>query len=136
MLLLVLLAGRWVDRLGSRPLLYTGIPVAAAATFAILFISSRAQLYAAVIAVGFGYALLIPAWNAMVASIVPEEKRGAAWGAYMTVSGSGYVAGPIVAGWLWESVGHRAPFIASAAALAGLFVLISFISFRKKGVIR
>jgi MFS family permease len=135
-LLLILLVGRLSDTFGTRPFLLAGIPLAAAATAAFAFAQNRTQLFLAVIAVAIGYALLIPAWNAHLARVVPRERRGAAWGAFLAIEGSGFVAGPIVSGWMWENASHRAPFLASGAALGALFVLYLFISFRKSDVLR
>ncbi|MCI3921480.1 MFS transporter [Paenibacillus sp. TRM 82003] len=135
-LLLLLPVGRLTDRYGTRVFLHAGIPVAAGATAAFAFTDGRTQLYLVVIAVGIGYALVIPAWNALIAKAIPKERRGSVWGAFLTIEGAGFVAGPIVSGWLWDSIGHRAPFLASAAVLSVFFVLHLFISFRKSDVLR
>lgn len=134
-LLLLVPVGRLTDRWGTRWFLHAGIPLAAAATAWFAFIDGRAELYAAVIAVGFGYALVIPAWNALVASAIPERKRGAVWGFFLTIEGAGFVFGPLVSGKLWDTLGHRYPFLLSGAVLMALFVIHLFISFRKKVVI-
>ncbi|WP_274361604.1 MFS transporter [Paenibacillus thermotolerans] len=134
-LLLLVPVGRLTDRWGTRWFLHIGIPLAAAATTWFAAIGGRAELYAAVIAVGFGYALVIPAWNALVASAVPERKRGAAWGFFLTIEGAGFVIGPLVSGKLWDTLGHRYPFLLSGAVLMALFVLHLFISYRKKDVV-
>jgi len=133
---LLLLAGRLADRLGPRPLLLVGIPAASAATAYFAAVHTRPQLYAAVAAVAFGYALLIPSWNAFVARAIPDDLRGAAWGAALAIEGTGFIVGPIVSGWTWEHVSRRAPFLLSGAALAALFVLYLFISFRKTDMVR
>ena len=135
-LLLIIVVGRLSDKLGTRPFLLLGIPLAAAATAYFAYVANRSQLFLAVVAVAVGYALLIPAWNAHLARVIPRERRGAAWGAFLAIEGSGFVAGPIGSGWMWENASHRAPFLASGAALAALFVLYLFISFRKSDVLR
>ncbi len=135
-LLLLLLVGRLSDAYGTRPFLLPGIPLAAASTAGFAFVANRTQLFLAVVAVAIGYALLIPAWNALLAREIPKERRGAAWGAFLAIEGSGFVVGPILSGWMWENASHRAPFLASGAALGALFVLYLFISFRKTDVLR
>ncbi|WP_309122098.1 MFS transporter [Paenibacillus sp.] len=135
-LLLLLLVGRLADKYGTRAFLLAGIPLTAASTAGFAAVANRSQLFLAVVAVAIGYALLIPAWNAFVAGSIPKQRRGAAWGAFLAIEGSGFVVGPIVSGWLWESWSHRAPFLASGAASAALFVLYLFISFRKSDVLR
>lgn len=135
-MLLLLPVGRWTDRFGTSRFLHAGIPVSAAATAALPFVEGRTQLFAAVVAVGIGYALVIPAWNALVAKAIPRERRGSVWGAFLTIEGAGFAVGPIVSGWLWEGAGHRAPFLVSAGVLVAFFVLHMFISFRKTDVLR
>lgn len=136
MLALLLLAGRWTDAWGSRPMLLIGIPVAAAGTLSFAFVTAPAALFAAVMAVAAGFALVVPAWNALIAQAILEERKGAAWGALLTVDGFGFVAGSVLSGWLWETVSRRSPFLVSGAAMAGLFVVYLFLSFRRIGMVR
>ncbi|HZG56669.1 MFS transporter [Paenibacillus sp.] len=135
-LALLPIVGRLSDRRGTRPFLMAGIPLTAAATAFFAFAAPGWHLYAAVAAVAVGYALLIPSWNAFLAHAIPKARRGAAWGAFLAIEGSGFVAGPIASGWLWERVSRQAPFLASAAALLGMLGLYLSISFRKSNVIR
>jgi MFS family permease len=85
---------------------------------------------------GIGYALIIPSWNALIASVIPKEKRGAIWGFFLTIEGSGNVLGPILSGKLWDSIGYQAPFLLSGCVLAVLFVLQLFIFVDRKVMVR
>jgi DHA1 family multidrug resistance protein-like MFS transporter len=135
-LLLLIPVGRWTDRFGTARFLRLGIPLSAAATVSFAFVKEGPQLIMAVIAVGLGYALVIPAWNALLAKAIPKEGRGAVWGAFLTIEGAGFVAGPILSGWLWDEVSHSAPFMLSGAVLSVFFILHLFISLRKSDVLR
>ncbi|WP_233531775.1 MFS transporter [Paenibacillus alkalitolerans] len=127
--------GKLTDKWGTRWFLHIGIPSAAAATASFAFVHNRPALYAAVIAVGFSYALVIPAWNALVASAIPKRKRGAVWGFFLTIEGAGFVVGPVLSGMLWDAVSHGSPFLLSGAVLIALFVLHLFISLRKSDMV-
>ncbi|NOV03338.1 MFS transporter [Paenibacillus planticolens] len=128
--------GKWVDRRGIRPFLITGFTTSAAALLMFTFAKSMTILYMLVALLGIGYACIIPAWNALIASAIPPEKRGAVWGFFLTIEGLGMIVGPIVSGKLWDVYGYHAPFLMSGAVLVLLLVLQMFISIPKKGMIR
>ncbi|AIQ46746.1 MFS transporter [Paenibacillus sp. FSL R7-0273] len=120
-------AGKLVDRIGTTIFLNIGFLLAGCS---LAFFSQVRQLplaFLAVALVGISYALILPAWNAFVAMQVPKGERGTVWGLFLTLQGSGMVAGPVLSGRLWDSVSHGAPFLASAVVmvlLAGLHLLI------------
>ncbi len=128
--------GKLVDKLGHHLLLHLGFPIAAAALFWFVQLEYGALLYAAVGLIGLGYALIIPAWNAMIASVVPEQKRGAAWGFILTIEGAGMISGPILSGKVWDAFGPQFPFLLSSSVLVLLFAMHGFISHNKLEVVR
>ncbi|MCM0756495.1 MFS transporter [Desulfovibrio aminophilus] len=95
----------------------------------------------------FGFALAGPGWiwglfplyglymgctegvgKALVASTIPAERRGAALGFFLMVTGLSTLAGSLAAGLAWDVIGPRAPFIlggtaALLAVAAGLAVI-------------
>lgn len=128
--------GKLVDRWGGRWFLRIGILLASFTLLTVTFVQSIPVVLALVALVGIGYAMIIPSWSALIASIVPEEKRAAIWGFFLTIEGTGNVIGPIVSGKLWDSFGHRVPFVASGIVLAVLFVLQLFISPRRRIMVK
>lgn len=128
--------GKLVDRLGIRPFLIAGFTLSAAALLLFTFAKSMLLLYVLVTILGVGYAFIIPSWNALIASAIPPEKRGAVWGFFLTIEGLGMIVGPIVSGKLWDVYGYHAPFIMSGLVLVILLVLQMFISIPKKGMVR
>jgi len=83
-------------------------------------------LAAFVIAVTF--AMGIPAWLAIISSLTNSKTRGVTLAGYGTVQGLASVLGPLVAGFIWDKVGHASIFMASAglvtiAALLTWFTL-------------
>ncbi|OAS13578.1 MFS transporter [Paenibacillus oryzisoli] len=128
--------GKMVDRLGIRPFLLIGFSLSAAALLLFTYVKSMSILYILVALLGVGYAFIIPSWNALIASAIPPEKRGAVWGFFLTIEGCGMIVGPIVSGKLWDVYGYHAPFLTSGFVLIGLLVLQMFISIPKKGMVR
>ncbi|UKS30110.1 MFS transporter [Paenibacillus sp. HWE-109] len=128
--------GKIVDRIGIRPFLVIGFSLSAAVLLCFTFAKSMLLLYVLVAVLGIGYAFIIPSWNALIASAIPPEKRGAVWGFFLTIEGLGMIVGPIVSGKLWDVYGYHAPFLMSGFVLVLLLVLQMFISIPKKGMVR
>lgn len=135
-ILLMLPIGRWVDRWGTTWFLHFGFALTGFALFLLTVVRTIPLLYVNACLLGLSYALTIPAWNALIASAVPSEKRGAVWGFYLTIEGSGMIVGPIVSGVLWDNVGPYAPFAASGVIMIMLLIVHIFISNGKKIVVR
>ncbi|WP_042206468.1 MFS transporter [Paenibacillus durus] len=116
-------AGRLVDRIGTKTFLNIGFLLAAVSLAAFSMVRWLPLVFIVVPMVGVSYAFILPAWNAFLAKQVPKGERGTVWGLFLTLQGSGMVAGPIVSGKLWDTVGHGAPFVASACVMVLLFIL-------------
>jgi MFS family permease len=63
-----------------------------------------------------GYALLVPAWNALIMDWIPAQRRGAFLGGVATVQGLGLAAGPVIGGALFQQNPY-APFWSAGALL-------------------
>ena len=114
---LIIPAGHWADRRGRYTPLIVGlvliaIPFAGAPLSVDPIIVSMGATVA-----GVGYALLVPAWNALVMDWVPENARGLFLGAVATAQGIGLAVGPSLGGALWERIGVYAPFEVAALFL-------------------
>jgi DHA1 family multidrug resistance protein-like MFS transporter len=128
--------GKLVDRFGIRWFLTIGLAITSATLLIFTTIHSLTLLYVLIAVLGLGYAFIIPSWNALIASAIPPDKRGAVWGFFLTIEGSGMIVGPIVSGKLWDVYGPQAPFWVSGIVLVALLVLELFISTPKKVVLR
>ena len=114
---LIIPAGHWADRRGRHTPLLVGLVL-----LAIPFVGASLSVDPIIVSAGatlagVGYALLVPAWNALVMDWIPENARGLFLGAVATAQGIGLAVGPSVGGALWERVGVYAPFQVSAAFL-------------------
>jgi len=71
---------------------------------------------------GLYYGLAEGVARALVCDLVPEDKRGTAFGMYHGVVGITLLPASLVAGWLWQSVNPAAPFY-FGAIMAGMAVI-------------
>ena len=125
-------AGKWVDRIGTTAFLNTGFLLAAVSLALFSQVRWLPLAFVAVMLVGISYALILPAWNAFLAKQIPKGERGTVWGLFLTLQGSGMVAGPVLSGKLWDTAGHGVPFFLSAIVMLLLFVLHLLIVHRTK----
>lgn len=65
-----------------------------------------------------------PSWNALIADIVPQEKRGTVFGAISTITAIFGAPSSILGGWLWDTISRQAPF-----HLSGIIGIIGAIIF-------
>jgi DHA1 family multidrug resistance protein-like MFS transporter len=128
--------GKLVDHYGIRWFLTIGFAISAATLLLFTYVHEMSALYGLIVALGVGYAFIIPSWNALIASAIPPEKRGAVWGFFLTIEGMGMIVGPIVSGKLWDLYGPQAPFLTSGFVLVALLILQAFISTPKKIMVR
>lgn len=128
-------AGRLIDRVGSKLFLRTGFLLAATALLGLASTHALPWIWVFVLCAGFSYAMILPAWNSLLANLVPAKEKGAVWGLFLTLQGSGLVLGPIVSGKLWDDISPQAPFYVSAAAMLLLFI-IHWVMIRQRPNIR
>lgn len=135
-ILLLYPVGLLVDRWGTRWLLHIGFLLSGASI--VFFTSARSMplILGTVGLIGVSYALIIPAWNAYIAALVPEDKRAFVWGFFLTIEGGGMVAGSIFSGRLWDTFGPQTPFFVSGGVMVVIFVLHLFISNKQPVMVR
>src|SRR6266704_912887 len=105
---LLITAGRLGDLFGQRNIFAIGLFVFTAASALCGFSQNAGELIAFRILQGIGGALLTPQTLAILTSIFPPERRGAAFGVWGGVAGLATLAGPTVGGaiityidWRW-----------------------------------
>src|SRR5712664_1826915 len=95
---LLITAGRLGDLYGQRTLFAIGLLVFTIASALCGLSQNVGQLIAARIVQGVGGALLTPQTLAILTSIFPPERRGAAFGIWGGVAGLATIAGPTIGG--------------------------------------
>jgi DHA1 family multidrug resistance protein-like MFS transporter len=105
------MVGRLSDRVGHRRTLITCTVIAGVMSFPHVVAHSVLQL--ALLRVAFGVAVggMMPAMNAMVATIVARQRLGQAYGFTTTASALGWATGPLLGGLVAAAVGYRIPFV-------------------------
>ncbi|WP_144120667.1 DHA2 family efflux MFS transporter permease subunit [Catellatospora sichuanensis] len=104
---LLITAGRLGDIHGPKRLFMIGLALFTVASIACGLAQDPAQLVVFRIAQGLGGALLTPQTLAVITTIFPAERRGAAFGVWGGVAGLATVAGPTLGGWLVSEWGWR-----------------------------
>jgi EmrB/QacA subfamily drug resistance transporter len=105
---LLITAGRLGDRFGQRTLFAIGLALFTAASALCGLARDPNQLIAARVLQAIGGALLTPQTLAILTSIFPAERRGAAFGVWGGIAGLATIAGPVIGGlvvtylnWRW-----------------------------------
>ncbi len=92
--------GHLADRKGPRAFLVAGFLLAASSLFILVSRGNSHNIWWMVGFVGLSYALIQPAWNALLAGSIPASQRGVLMGLFMSVEGLGFAVGPLVGGFL------------------------------------
>ena len=116
------LIGRLTDVFGSRLLMRAGLVVVASGMFMLAATSTWPVLFVALTLIAFGQGVAVPTGTALVTEMAPENRRGEALGYQQSVAAFGRVAGPVLAGLMFDHVRPGAPFVA-AGALAGIALI-------------
>lgn len=110
--------GRLADSFRLKTLLGCGFAMSAAslALFSIAREPISAYLLAAL--VGFSYAVVLPAWNNLLAKVISPERQATGWGVFSTIEGLGIAVGPALGGILAKTYGISAALVLSTVLLA------------------
>lgn len=87
--------GSLSDRLGPRNALILGLLVAAAGAASLAFVREVWQAFAATAVVGFGAAVIWPAQDSLLASVVTPEQRSSAFAVRHATLNAGFAAGTL-----------------------------------------
>lgn len=115
---------RLLARFGHRAVLAVGLVLLGAPALALPASSTMAAILAVSVVRGLGFAICVVVGGALVATLVPPERRGEGLGLFGIVVGVPGVAALPLGVWLVGEAGYPLVFVAGAAAgLAGLAVV-------------
>jgi MFS family permease len=118
-------AGKLSDRIGRRPLLLVAWAVYAVVYAGFALAGSAWQLWALFLAYGVYYAAAEGTLKAWVATLVPPERRGAAYGLYAAASGLLVLPASVIAGVLWDRYGPGLAFGFGAVLAAAAVTVVA-----------
>jgi DHA1 family multidrug resistance protein-like MFS transporter len=110
--------GSLADRFGRKPLMVIALVAAAVTSALIPQVTGLVALAGLWAFQALCYAAGDPAEQALVADLSGADQRGRAYGLYTMAGGLGFAVGPLVGGWLYDTVSPAMPFYANGALLA------------------
>ncbi|MCA9931473.1 MAG: MFS transporter [Anaerolineales bacterium] len=119
-------AGSMADKYGRRPIILLSITAFVLTNIGYLLAQSTNMFILIRAAGGFLTAGLFPAAMGVVADTIPEANRGRWIGVIMSGYGIGFIFGPVLGGFLYDSWGFAMPF-AGSAVLGGLALIAALI---------
>jgi MFS family permease len=108
-----ILGGALTDKFGRRSIILFGLVFSALSSLAFGFTNSLALMYPLSIIIGLIGSLSHPAHGAMIADILPEEKRQEGFGMLRVVNNMSWLVGPTIAGFV-ASKSFTALFVSDA----------------------
>src|SRR5215472_3897555 len=124
---LLITAGRLGDLRGQRTMFITGVVTFTLASAACGLSPNVGSLVAFRAAQGVGAALLLPQTLAILTTVFPPERRGAAFGVWGAVAGVATIAGPTLGGLLVSAFDWRYIFFINVPIGVAVIVLSVFL---------
>ena len=129
----VILAGftsGWLaDRIGERLVIVGGFLIEGIGLAALVFGRGFGGFLVAMTIFGLGSGSLMPAYQALISKVVPDDKRGLAYGLFGTSLGLLSLPFPWIGAQMWERFGPQTPFWFTVAACV-ISIPIAWFKFR------
>jgi len=120
-------AGALSDRMSSRSILMAGILVLIVGNLVLARSGTPFGLFIGVVLWGAHMALTQGIFARMIADSAPDDLRATSFGAFWFVTGIGTLLASLGAGWLWDSDGSSAAFLASAGIATVALAMLSLL---------
>jgi len=118
------LIGPLTTRFGSRTLLRAGLALVASGLVLLGLTGNWPVLFVSLFLLSIGQGISGPSGGALVAELAPVESRGEAIGYQQSSAAFGRIAGPVMAGALFDHVGKGAPFVVSGVLVSCAVVAV------------
>lgn len=118
-------AGALSDRIGRHKVIIAGWLVYGLIYLGFAFANANWQVWVLYTLYGLYYGLTEGVGKALVADLVPAEKRGTAYGLYNAAVGVAALPASFIAGLLWQKVSPAAPFLFGAALSLGAMLAMA-----------
>jgi MFS family permease len=109
--------GRLSDNLGRVPLVAIGLSVSGIASLLVPELPDLVWLTVCFTCNAIGIVTAAPAQKALVGDLTARQGWGTAYGLYAFAGSLGTAIGPLLGGWLYESLGRPVPFYANGIVL-------------------
>ncbi len=110
-------AGWLVDKYSERLVMAAGFLLESIALVVFIFSRDALTFALAMFLLGLGAGSLMPAFESLISKVVPEDKRGIAFGLFGTSLGILSLPFPWLGGQLWEHLAPAAPYWITVAAV-------------------
>jgi MFS family permease len=121
--------GGWLsDKWSERSIIASGFLLITLGLFTMVLSRSLVAFLGSRILDGFGSGLLMPSYNSLISKVVPEERRGLAFGFFGTSLGILSLPMPWVGAQLWERFTPQVPFWVTAMVCA-ITIPIAWVKF-------
>jgi len=106
---MILPSGMLSDRIGRKPMIFFSYVLGPLTTWSLIIVKNFPQYLFLRLIGGIGMAMG-PAWQALIADLVPREKRGTVMGLMSTIPGLVGTPSSWVGGYIWEIYTPETPF--------------------------
>lgn len=119
--------GGWLtDKRSEREVIVAGFALHILGLLAVVLSRSTWGFVASRLLSGLGVGLLLPSYNSLISKVVPEDKRGLAFGFFGTSLGIISLPMPWIGAQLWERISPQTPFWVTAVACVLVIPIVWF----------
>lgn len=109
--------GYLADRVALKFLLASGFGLSSLLLAYLARSSGVAEAFLLAVCLGFSYATILPAWNSLLAKIIPPESQAMGWGVFATIEGLGISIGPALGSVVARLIGMPATLLTTTGVL-------------------
>ncbi|MEW6274358.1 MAG: MFS transporter [Bacillota bacterium] len=109
--------GYLADRVALKFLLGAGFGLSSLLLGCLIYSSGAAGAFLLAVLLGFSYAMILPAWNSLLAKIIPPDSQAMGWGVFATIEGLGITVGPALGSVVARLIGMPATLLTTTGVL-------------------